>query len=66
MPLGFIGPWEAVIIIVIIVFLFGAKRLGPALRSVGTSAKEFKKAVTDEDDAPPRALPPAKGERKTD
>ena len=44
------GGWEWVIILVIIVLLFGAKKLPELAGSLGKSLKEFRKA-TDEADA---------------
>jgi sec-independent protein translocase protein TatA len=64
--LAFIGPWEALLIVLILVYLFGGKRLVDAGRSLGRGAREFKREVTDEDDEKPRRfraeLPPAAAE----
>ncbi len=43
-----IGPMELVIILVILLLLFGAKKLPELARSIGTSAKELKGAMRDE------------------
>lgn len=46
-------PTELLIILAIILVLFGAKKLPGLARSLGSSAKEFKKGLeagTDEDD----------------
>ena len=43
-----IGPMELVVILVIILLLFGAKKLPELARSIGTSAKELKGAMRDE------------------
>ncbi len=40
------GP-EILIILVVVLFLFGAKKLPELARSLGASAKEFKKGVDD-------------------
>lgn len=45
-----IGPMELVVILVILLLLFGAKKLPELARSIGTSAKELKGAMRD--DAP--------------
>jgi len=50
-----LGPTELVIILIIVMLLFGAKRLPDLAGSIGTSMKEFRKAtkdaLDDEDDA---------------
>ena len=49
-----LGPTELVIILIIVMLLFGAKRLPDLASSIGTSMKEFRKATKDaldEDDA---------------
>ena len=40
-----LGPTELIIVLVIIMLLFGAARLPKLARSLGESAKEFKKAT---------------------
>ena len=47
-----IGPWELALIFLIVLLLFGAKRLPEIARSLGKAVKEFKKAGKDiKDDA---------------
>ncbi|MEN8238144.1 MAG: twin-arginine translocase TatA/TatE family subunit [Actinomycetota bacterium] len=49
------GP-ELLIILVVVLLLFGAKKLPDLARSIGASAKEFKKGVeegADEDEDQP-------------
>ena len=45
--MGF-GPWEVVIILVILVIIFGAGRLTHVSTAVGRSVREFKTAVQEE------------------
>lgn len=47
-----IGTLEIIIIAVIIMVLFGSKRLPEFIRSLGTASKEFKKALKDDEEAP--------------
>jgi sec-independent protein translocase protein TatA len=58
-----IGPWEIVLLLLLALLLFGAKRLPEIGRSVGSSMREFKDAVTNKDDghstSAPAELPPA-------
>ena len=44
-----IGPMELVVILVILLLLFGAKKLPELARSIGTSAKELKGAMRGDD-----------------
>ncbi len=49
-PLAFLqnlGPWEVILIFMIVLILFGAKRLPELFRSFGQSIKEFKKATQE-------------------
>jgi sec-independent protein translocase protein TatA len=64
---AFIGGWEMVLILAVILMLFGAKKLPELARGLGSGIKEFKKAtreVTDEinsaiDDTPSRRYTPS-------
>lgn len=47
--LGGISIWQLLIILVIVVLLFGTKRLKSIGSDLGGAVKGFKKAVTDED-----------------
>jgi len=62
--LGFIGMWETVAILAVILVLFGAKKLPELAKGLGTGIKEFKKATREvnedlqrafDDDEPPAA-----------
>lgn len=47
--MGPLGPTELIIILVIVLVLFGAKRLPDLGRSLGSGMREFKDAVTPGD-----------------
>jgi sec-independent protein translocase protein TatA len=52
MVLGFvIGPLEFVILIVVVILLFGGKRFGSAMRSLGKGAREFKGSLSEDEEA---------------
>ena len=51
MPFG-IGPLELVIVLVIILVIFGPKRLPQAGRALGQGLREFKDSVTGKDKEP--------------
>jgi sec-independent protein translocase protein TatA len=48
MPLG-IGPLEIIIVLVIVLLIFGPKRLPDLGRSLGRGMREFKDSVTGRD-----------------
>ncbi|WP_421133425.1 twin-arginine translocase TatA/TatE family subunit [Alteromonas sp. A079] len=47
--MGGIGVWQLLIILVIVVLLFGTKRLKGMGSDLGSAIKGFKKAVNEED-----------------
>jgi sec-independent protein translocase protein TatA len=58
---GWIGPWEILILLVVILLVFGPKRLPEFGRSLGRGMREFKNSVRDvTDDSEPEELPPPK------
>ncbi|MBT6216781.1 MAG: twin-arginine translocase TatA/TatE family subunit [Candidatus Marinimicrobia bacterium] len=42
-----LGPWEVVIILVVVLIIFGGKKLPELARGLGQGLKEFKKATKD-------------------
>ncbi len=56
---GWIGPWELVILLVVVLLVFGPKRLPEMGRSLGRGMREFKNSITgkDEDEKTPAQLP---------
>ena len=58
--LGGLGTWEILLIFLVILLLFGAKRIPEMAKGVGKGITEFKKAVQDagkEVDPAPDARP---------
>jgi sec-independent protein translocase protein TatA len=47
-----IGPWEIVILVVVLLLIFGSRRLPEIGRSVGKGMREFKNSVTGKDEKP--------------
>jgi sec-independent protein translocase protein TatA len=47
-----IGPLELVLILLVVLLLFGAKRLPELGRSLGSGMREFKDSVTGKDESP--------------
>ena len=53
MIVALLGPWDFVIIAVVIVLLFGTKRIGRAFRALGAGGREFKRGIRGKDELPP-------------
>ena len=49
--LGFVGPWQWIIIGLAILLLFGGKKLPELMKGLGTGIKEFKNATNEEEEA---------------
>lgn len=47
-PLGVIGPWQIVLIVVIVLLLFGGKKIPELMRGLGSGLKEFKDASKED------------------
>jgi len=50
--LGMIGPWQIGLIVLVVLLLFGGKKIPEMMRGLGGGIKEFKKASKDEDEDP--------------
>lgn len=44
------GPWQIVLVVVIVLLLFGGKKIPELMRGLGSGIKEFKDATQEEDD----------------
>jgi sec-independent protein translocase protein TatA len=59
-------PWEILLILLVLLLVFGAKRLPEMGRSLGRGMREFKDTLTGDDDKaaapPPASLPSAPSE----
>jgi len=45
LPLGVIGPWQIVVIVLLVVLLFGGRKIPELMRGMGRGMKEFKDAL---------------------
>jgi sec-independent protein translocase protein TatA len=54
-----VGPWEIILLLLLALLLFGAKRLPEIGRSMGRGMREFKDSISgkDVDDDEPAELP---------
>ena len=46
-PLGVIGPWQVVIIALVIVLLFGGKKIPELMKGLGKGVKSFKEGMNE-------------------
>ena len=53
--MGGLSIWHWLIVLVIVVLVFGTKRLGNVGKDLGEAVKGFKKGMQDEDDKKPSA-----------
>jgi sec-independent protein translocase protein TatA len=54
---GWISPWELLLLALVVLLVFGPKRLPEMGRSLGKGMREFKDAVTGKDDDERHELP---------
>ena len=48
LPLA-IGPWQIALIVVVVLLLFGGKKIPELMRGLGSGIKEFKDASKEDD-----------------
>jgi sec-independent protein translocase protein TatA len=48
---GNLGMWEILVILLVVLLLFGAKRLPEVGSSIGKGIREFKRSISDTQDA---------------
>ena len=47
--LGIPGPWQIILIVLVVLLLFGGRKIPELMKGLGQGMKEFKKATTDEE-----------------
>lgn len=63
LPLA-IGPWQIVLIVVMVLLLFGGRKIPELMRGLGSGIKEFKDASKEDDDPTSEANKKASNEHK--
>lgn len=51
------GPWELILILLIVVMVFGAKRIPEVMGGIGKGIRSFKKAIDTDEPAPSETRP---------
>lgn len=46
-PLGVVGPWQVLIICLVIVLLFGGKKIPELMKGIGQGVKSFKQGMSE-------------------
>jgi sec-independent protein translocase protein TatA len=46
----FAGPWQIAVVVVLVVLLFGGRKIPELMKGLGGGIKEFKKASKEDDD----------------
>lgn len=49
LPLGVFGPWQVVLIVLVILLLFGGRKIPELMRGLGHGMKSFKQGMKDAD-----------------
>lgn len=47
--MGMIGPWQIALLVIVVLLLFGGRKIPELMRGLGGGIKEFKNAVKDDD-----------------
>ncbi|PKR79657.1 twin-arginine translocase TatA/TatE family subunit [Brumimicrobium salinarum] len=50
MILGMFGPWQIVLVVVVILLLFGGRKIPELMKGLGKGMKEFKDATKNDED----------------
>ncbi|MBQ0093138.1 MAG: twin-arginine translocase TatA/TatE family subunit [Bacteroidales bacterium] len=62
----FIGTWELIIIVFVIVLIFGGKKIPELMKGVGKGVKSFKQGLNEIDDQVNQADTASKSDKKTE
>ncbi|MDL2228482.1 twin-arginine translocase TatA/TatE family subunit [Bacteroidales bacterium OttesenSCG-928-K03] len=49
MVLGFLGGWEIVLIVLVILLIFGGKKIPELMKGLGKGVKNFKEGMNEDD-----------------
>ena len=47
--LGLVGPWQIVLVVVVVLLLFGGRKIPELMKGLGKGMKEFKAATKDDE-----------------
>lgn len=49
--IGMIGPWQIVLIVLVVLLLFGGKKIPELMRGLGKGVREFKDGINPDEQA---------------
>ncbi|NPA43626.1 MAG: twin-arginine translocase TatA/TatE family subunit [Chlorobi bacterium] len=52
--MGWLGTTEIIVIVLIVLLLFGGRKIPELMRGLGSGIKEFKKAASEDDTSSPK------------
>lgn len=50
MFIAMLGPWQIAVLVILVILLFGGKKIPELMRGLGSGIKEFKDATKEDDD----------------
>ncbi len=50
---GVVGPWQLIIIVLVVLLLFGGKKIPELMKGLGKGIREFKEGINPEDQKKP-------------
>ncbi len=67
-PLGVVGPWQIIIIALVILLLFGGKKIPELMKGLGKGVKSFKEGINEVEEQleAPSKTKEEPGKRETD
>ena len=63
-PLGVVGPWQIVIIALVVLLLFGGKKIPELMKGLGKGVRSFKEGLNEIEDQVNQADDADKKDRK--
>lgn len=43
--LGFVGPWQIIVVVLVVLLLFGGKKIPELMKGIGQGIREFKEGM---------------------
>ena len=66
MKLLFLGTWEIIVIVLVVLLLFGSKKIPELMRGMGKGVKSFKDGMNGIEDPKPQEKEPSETKKSED